>query len=188
MPHYAVHTSITLTNAQRQALATGLTDLHSSTFSAPPLFVNVTFHDSAPTFVAGRAAQTNYIHAFIRPRPLAASTLSDLTNAVTELWDKTVLRPRYEADGTSGEAEGSAHPRGSLLEPYALHNVFVMQTISGGAEQGFILPQAGGSGDGDWLKENMGEFEARAKGGDEGMKELLEWVEARKDRGSASIG
>jgi phenylpyruvate tautomerase PptA (4-oxalocrotonate tautomerase family) len=174
MPHYAVLTSITLDHAQRSALAKGLTNLHCSTFSALPLFVNVTFHDSVPTFVAGREAQTNYIHAYIRPRPLSPSTISGLTNSISDLWDQTVLRPQYAS------SDSSPHPRGSLLEPYALHNVFIMQTISGGAEQGFILPQAGSGGDGDWLAENMSEFEARAKAGDEGMKELLDWVKARK--------
>lgn len=61
---------------------------------------------------------------------------------------------------------------GRLDDPLALHNVFLFEDIVAGAEQGFVLPQAGK--DGEWAKENMGEFERRAGEGDESMQRLVE--------------
>jgi hypothetical protein len=69
---------------------------------------------------------------------------------------------------------------GRLDQARALHNVFVFEDLVAGAEQGFVLPQAGQ--DGDWVKENMAEFERRAREGDGSMKQLIEEVKARERR------
>lgn len=67
--------------------------------------------------------------------------------------------------GKEGEGEGR------LDDARALHNVFLMEDIVAGAEQGFLLPVAGM--DGEWARENMKAFEKRAGEGDESMKELV---------------
>lgn len=53
MPLYEFHHIISLTSTQRDALASGVTDIHSQKFSTPRLFVNVSFTDvSAQPYVS----------------------------------------------------------------------------------------------------------------------------------------
>jgi hypothetical protein len=52
-----------------------------------------------------------------------------------------------------------------------------MGDIVAGLEHGFTLPEAGG--DKAWMKENLPEFERKAKGGNVNMKELVEEIKAR---------
>jgi hypothetical protein len=47
-----------------------------------------------------------------------------------------------------------------------------------GIEHGFIIPEAGG--DKAWMKENMAEFEKKAREGNGYMKDLLEEIKERK--------
>ena len=58
-----------------------------------------------------------------------------------------------------------------------LDTIFIMGDIIAGYEQGFMLPEAGD--DGRWIKENMEEFERRAKGGNVVMREMIEEIKMR---------
>lgn len=77
--------------------------------------------------------------------------------------------------GKVGEAVGVGYKRkegdGRLDDERALHNVFLFEDIVAGAEQGFVLPQAGK--DGEWASENMHAFKRRAEDGDESMGALV---------------
>lgn len=83
--------------------------------------------------------------------------------------------------GKVGEVTGLGYvPKsgdGRLDDERALHNVFLMEDVAAGAEQGFVLPVAGR--DAEWAKENMGEFEKRAGDGDESMGLLVREFKAK---------
>lgn len=66
---------------------------------------------------------------------------------------------------------------GRLDDERALHNVFLMEDIVAGSEQGFELPAAGE--DEGWAKKNMEAFEERARDGDEGLRRLVEEYKGR---------
>lgn len=53
-----------------------------------------------------------------------------------------------------------------------LDTIFVHGTIVAGEEKGVMLPEAGA--DVEWMKENMAEFERRARAGDDEMRVLVE--------------
>lgn len=57
----------------------------------------------------------------------------------------------------------------------ALHNVFIMEDISAGYEQGFILPKGGE--DAQWINEKKEEFKKRATAGDKDMVALVKEIE-----------
>ncbi|KAJ4983163.1 cis-3-chloroacrylic acid [Stagonosporopsis vannaccii] len=179
MPLYEIHHSIPLSKPQRTALATHITNLHCSTFSAPSAFVNIAFHPTshapsnpatAPTiFVGGLPAQTNYILGHLRPRPNNALKLRLVVESIMAIWEESV---RGNSPRQAGEkVEAGPGGEGWLDDPLALHNVFLFEDLVAGAEQGFVLPQAGK--DGEWARENMGEFERRAREGDKSMGRLV---------------
>jgi hypothetical protein len=66
---------------------------------------------------------------------------------------------------------------GRLDDERTLHNVFLMEDIVAGMEQGFMLPKAGK--DVEWARENMEEFARRAKDGDESMKKMMREYKAK---------
>lgn len=68
-------------------------------------------------------------------------------------------------------AEHIGTDSGRLDDIKALHNVFIFEDLAAGAEQGFMVPQAGGEEE--WARENMGEFERRKREGDGGMERLV---------------
>ncbi|ORX95703.1 hypothetical protein BCR34DRAFT_498303 [Clohesyomyces aquaticus] len=169
MPLYTVHHAFPLYPEQRSALATAITSLHCTTFRAPSIFVNVTFHPATPTFIGGREVQSNAIIAHMRPRPnKAPGTLDNLTLELLTIWDQVF------------NTSGWAIP-GSIQNPEALHTVFIMEDIVSGAEQGFLLPTAGN--DEAWVQQNIDEFEKRAEEGDEGMKVLVKESEEGLGKG-----
>lgn len=67
MPRYVVTHVAPLTQAQQDALALAITEIHSRLFTTPRLFVNVSFVDGtrAPTYVAGRPVR---VHASLDHR------------------------------------------------------------------------------------------------------------------------
>ncbi|KAF1993666.1 hypothetical protein P154DRAFT_449609 [Amniculicola lignicola CBS 123094] len=171
MPLYEIHHSAILTSSQRQSLASGLTNLHCKTFSAPSSFVNIAFHGPSDVDmeVGWEKVQTNYIIGHLRPRPIKpASTIPDLVTSITNIWNSIVR-----------------DPPGRLDDPRALHNCFILEDIDGGAEQGFILPVAGN--DGNWLEGNMKEFERRAGLGDVAMEALVREIENGIGSGPAEV-
>lgn len=78
--------------------------------------------------------------------------------------------------GVKGEGK-MYRAQGRLDDARALHNVFIMEDIVAGAEQGFELPVAGR--DGEWVGEQRAEMERRVEEGDESMRALLEEADAR---------
>lgn len=164
MPHYQIHASTFLSASQRDTLAARVTTLHCSTFTAPSIFVNITFHPhDTQNYVGGkRQDKQNYIVGHIRPRPASArQKVQELVKGIMATWDE-VVRP----DGTGAS--------GRLDDERSLHNVFIMEDITAGAEQGFMLPVAGQ--DAGWVDENIAEFEKRAKEGDVSMQGLLQEI------------
>lgn len=184
MPLYEIHHSCPLSASQQHALATYITTLHCTTFSAASAFVNITFHPTSTTapqiYVGGHAHRTNYILGHLRPRANNAAKQAHMVSALTSLWNEHA-RPVADVLGQVGEKVGmGSKPKsgdGRLDDERALHNVFLMEDIVAGAEQGFVLPVAGQ--DGEWANSNMSEFERRAADGDESMRGLVREYKAK---------
>ena len=178
MPLYEIHHSCALNPQQQQAIATEITKLHCNTFSAPSIFVNIAFHPTSTVspriYVGGIVRRTNYIVGHLRPRPNNVSKLNHIVRAVTDIWNMHV-RPGESLFERTEEKAGTRYKKkdgnGRLDDERALHNVFLMEDIVAGAEQGFLLPKAGR--DEQWAREHMAEFEQRAKEGDDSMRVLL---------------
>lgn len=84
------------------------------------------------------------------------------------IWDEEA-RPVQQG---SKQQDAQVLASGRLDDPRGLHNVFIMEDITAGAEQGFILPIAGQ--DGKWVEENLARFQQRAQDGDESMRTLID--------------
>ena len=191
MPLYTVQHSCPLSTPQQDELAAAITRLHTQKFTAPSLFVNVTFTDtsSQPTYVAGKRVCTfipfkrplvpssstntisqttkNSILAHVRHGPSRSQEdYNDLCKAIHEEWDRVVLVP--------GSENKVAPP-----EQLELHTVFIFGDIVAGREAGIAIPPAGG--DVQWLRENFGEFRRRAGEGDERFGALIREMWERGD-------
>jgi hypothetical protein len=197
MPLYQIHHSCSLSSAQQQAIASGITNLHCSTFSAPSAFVNITFHPtstiSPQIYVGGTPQRTNYILGHLRPRPNNAEKLNHVVKAIMSIWNEharpvdrllvqtklgqTTVNLLEKAKEVTGVGYRPKSGDGRLDDERALHNVFLFEDLAAGAEQGFVLPVAGE--DGEWAKENMAEFARRAADGDESMKKLVQEYKAK---------
>lgn len=115
----------------------------------------------------------NYIIAHIRPRPNSdRERLDRLVEKIMGLWNEHVWPDDNSSLWKSKKKRSS--PSNRLDDNRALHNVFIMQDIDAGAEQGFILPVAGE--DGQWVEKHMEEFKKRAQEGDTSMAALVEEV------------
>lgn len=161
-----IYHSCPISSSQSQALAEGITSLHSSLFSAPTSFVNISFLPSpSNTYVSSRLVATNFLHAHLRPRgPANASKLQTLVKTIMKLWAEHVAQDD-KSEGRLDDARG-------------LHNVFVFEDLAAGAEQGFVLPKAGEEEG--WVRENWEDFERRAKDGDGAVGMMMEEIEERK--------
>ncbi|KAG7002415.1 peroxisomal catalase [Physcia stellaris] len=155
MPLYKVQHSCPLSTAQQDELAAAITELHTQKFTAPSLFVNVTFTDtsSQPTYVAGKRTTKNSILAHVRHGPSRSQeAYNELCESIHEAWDRIVLIPT-PASNSSSENEAT-------LE---LNTVFIFGDIVAGREAGLAIPPAGE--DERWVRENMGVLRGRAEGG-----------------------
>jgi phenylpyruvate tautomerase PptA (4-oxalocrotonate tautomerase family) len=99
MPFYHITHSTPLTPTQRQAFASSLTSLHSTTFTAPSLFVNIKFSpfsnpsNSSSFFVGGKLKEekTNVVFAYVRGGGTRGKEAFDkLARDIEGLWDSTV--------------------------------------------------------------------------------------------------
>ncbi|KAF1948895.1 hypothetical protein CC80DRAFT_426068 [Byssothecium circinans] len=162
MPHYEIFHTTPLARSQRTQLASAITNLYCTTFSAPSIFVNITFHyyDAEKAEEKGHVKHTNSISAHLRPRENSRPKYLDIINSLSNLWND-IVKPEEP---------------GWLFDPKALDKVFIMGDIDAGVEQGFVLPVAGPDGDGKWLEDNMEAFKRRADAGDESMRRLVEDV------------
>jgi phenylpyruvate tautomerase PptA (4-oxalocrotonate tautomerase family) len=189
MPLYEIHHSCDFTKSQRQSIASAITNLHCTTFSTPSAFVNVIFQPNytmdAPSniYVGGSSHCTNYIIGHLRPRPNNDEKLTHVVKTISAIWNEHA-RPEDNMNGVLGRFARKAGvvytPKrgdGRLDDERTLHNVFLMEDIVAGMEQGFMLPKAGK--DVEWARENMEEFARRAKDGDESMKKMMREYKAK---------
>ena len=168
MPLYTVEHAITLTSSQKDDLAVTITNIHSTKFSTPKMFVNVTFTDvsEARTYIGGKQRTANHIKANVRSGPSRTQEdWNELSMLIARAWDDIVGR------GLPKIKRGSEDPDTSL------RSVILLGDIIGGLEAGFVLPPAGG--DVEWLHQNWEAFNFKADDGDEEFKELVKEVEVR---------
>ncbi|KAF1944408.1 hypothetical protein EJ02DRAFT_452510 [Clathrospora elynae] len=146
--------------------------------------------------VGGQKVWTNYIIGHLRPRgPDNREKLNELVQEIMRIWDM-YARPklksihahtpwvgprRLEERNEEIARKAGAKASNRLDDARALHNVFIMEDIAAGMEQGFVLPVAGQ--DGAWVEENMEKFEQRAKDGDASMKALVEEIKGGLGKG-----
>lgn len=167
MPYYEVNHSVSLTEGQKDELASAITSIHSTKFTAPRLFVNVKFTDisQTPLYVGGHRKTKSHILAHVRTGPSRnRSTFNDLCTELTRAWDSIVPLPKVK--------------RSLPDEDRTLYSIFILGDIVAGQEAGFEIPEAGK--DVEWLGENMAAFKARAEDGQEELRELVQEVEERK--------
>jgi phenylpyruvate tautomerase PptA (4-oxalocrotonate tautomerase family) len=171
MPYYEVNHSTILTASQKSDFANALTELHSTRFSTPRMFVNVRFNDitslkeTGDFYVGGRARTPTHILAHVRTGPSRkTSEFEALCKDVSAAWDE-IVKPLPKVRRSAPDEDRS------------LYSVFILGDIAAGMEAGFVIPQAGK--DGEWLAENMGAFKARAEAGEEEFVELVKEVEDR---------
>ena len=93
MPLYEFRHTTPLTDAQQDALAEAITTIHSTKFTTPKLFVNVSFTDYSKvnTYVAGKRKKINSIVANVRTGPSRSQKdFDDLSLEVVKAWEKIV--------------------------------------------------------------------------------------------------
>lgn len=171
MPYYEVNHAVILTASQKAELASAITQLHSTRFSTPRLFVNVKFNDitglkdTGDFYIGGHARTPSHVLAHVRSGPSRkTSDFNALCADVTAAWDE-IVKPLPKVKRSAPD------------EDRGLYSVFVLGDIAAGMEAGFSIPEAGK--DGEWLAENMGAFKARAEAGEEEFVELVKEVEER---------
>ena len=118
--------------------------------------------------VGGRRVWTNYIIGHLRPRaasPEHEAKLEALIKGITRAWNTSarpslglqslVTTPSARCMRKNEAVWNAADPDapGRLDDPRALHNVFIMEDIVAGMEQGFMLPRAGQ--DSQWVEESL---------------------------------
>ena len=197
MPLYTVQHSCPLSTPQQDELAAAITRLHTQKFTAPSLFVNVTFTDtsSQPTYVAGKrvctfppfkrplvpSSSTNTVSQTIKNSILAhvrhgpsrrQEDYNDLCKSIHEAWDRIVL-------ASNSNSHSINQTQKAPPDQLELNTVFIFGDIVAGREAGMAIPPAGG--DVLWLRENLGEFRRRAGEGDERFGELVGEVGERGD-------
>jgi phenylpyruvate tautomerase PptA (4-oxalocrotonate tautomerase family) len=168
MPFYEIQHVIPITASQKDELAMAITEIHSTTFSTPKLFVNVCFTDTSEkdTYVAGKRRKANHIRADVRNN--ASRTREDWTHLCAELqkaWDHII---------------GPGLPkvkRGDPDQDTSLRSLVLLGGLIHGTELGFTLPPAGK--DREWLQENWEEFNKRAEAGDQDMADMVAEVKKR---------
>ncbi|KAH6658000.1 hypothetical protein BKA67DRAFT_656232 [Truncatella angustata] len=166
MPMYEIEHIAPLTQIQKDALAQAITEIHSSKFTTPRIFVNVKITDARQqvTYVAGNARPSNRITAHVRTS--ASRTQEDfnqLCNNIHVAWSSIV------------------HP-GHPTKPPAdqeLRAVFIFGDIVAGWEAGFAIPSAGQ--DAQWARDNLEAFKEKARAGDEDFEDLVHELSTREE-------
>ncbi|KAH9834318.1 putative oxalocrotonate tautomerase enzyme [Teratosphaeria destructans] len=168
MPLYEVQHTIPLTASQQDDLAVAITDIHSTKFTTPKMFVNVSYHDISKTvsYIGGKRRTGNHIRAHVRVGPSRTQEdWDDLSLQVTKAWDRII-------------GVGLPKVKRAALDPdTSLRSFIILGGLVGGVEAGFVLPPAGG--DVKWLKENWDAFNKKAEEGDEDFVEMVREVKER---------
>ncbi|KAJ7223440.1 hypothetical protein GGX14DRAFT_427471 [Mycena pura] len=166
MPMYEVEHVTPLEPAQKDALAQAITNIHSTKFITPRLFVNVKFTDVSrqDAYVAGKRNHSNRVTGHVRRGPTRTRTEFDaLCDDIHLAWASIV------------------HPTHSTKPPadLELRAVFIVGEIITASEAGFAVPTAGS--DQAWVKQNLAAFKAKAREGDQDFVDLLAELESRPE-------
>ncbi len=97
MPFYDIQYSFPLTSLQRQTLTEKITELHTTSFNTPSLFVNVRLaplkEDEYYFYGGERRINTNRIFAHVRGGPDRSNDVFDkLAEDIEKIWDEVVGR------------------------------------------------------------------------------------------------
>ncbi|KAJ3528334.1 hypothetical protein NM208_g10246 [Fusarium decemcellulare] len=168
MPLYDVAHAIPLTQSQKDALAEAITNIHSTKFKVPKMFINVIFTDSTniATYVGGKQRRSNRIVG--RVRRGASRTQEDFNSLCAEIRDAwgRIVHPEHRAP---------------QLPPtdLELRSVFITGELIAGMKTSFFVPKAGEELA--WAQENYAAFKERANAGDEDfvdlVAELKDWLD-----------
>ena len=185
MPLYKVQHSCPLSTAQQDELAAAITELHTQKFTAPSLFVNVTFTDtsSQPTYVAGKRVCTFSPPPLQKASPPFIPQLTQSPRSLQTTKNSILAHVRHgpsrsqEAYNELCECIHEAWDRIVLTPlsdsetetrkpPLELNTVFIFGDIVAGREAGLAIPPAGE--DERWVRENLGVL----RRGNERLREL----------------
>ncbi|KAF2098457.1 hypothetical protein NA57DRAFT_56126 [Rhizodiscina lignyota] len=156
MPTYDVFHSCSLTAEETGQLALAITQIHSTSFGVPSLFVSIYFHDvsSQAAYAGGkRRTSPNRITAEVRPEAHSREELLGLLQDISDAWNKVL----NVTSSTAGDKE--------------LTILLAVPGFTAGIENGLELPKGGD--DFAWLKASKAEFERRAQAGQSDFAQLL---------------
>ncbi|KAL6819142.1 hypothetical protein V8C40DRAFT_281482 [Trichoderma camerunense] len=178
MPFYEIHHSYPLTRAQKQKFASSITELHSTTFTTPSLFVNIRFVPAEPAgefFVAAKPVEPtspNRVMALVRMgADRTKAQFDNLAGKIEKSWNEIV------------GYDDSLHVETVEDKEKKLHIVSFVAIITG-RENGVYLPNTGQEKT--WLKDNMAYFKERAEvARDEKFADMLEEIKHRPDLNAA---
>ncbi|KAJ3540753.1 hypothetical protein NM208_g4926 [Fusarium decemcellulare] len=175
MPFYQVFHSYPLTQEQRQAIASSITNLHCKAFTTPSFFVHVHFVkedvSEGAYFLAGkpRAVTSNRIIGIVRTSATRTKgAFDDLAAQIENEWYSTLktVAPTEKANWSQGDEAKRL-----------LQVTFVpMITIR---EGGMAIPEAGQEGS--WLKGQLPYFKEMSDKGIEDFSDLLSELKERDD-------
>ncbi|KAE9379940.1 hypothetical protein N431DRAFT_458927 [Stipitochalara longipes BDJ] len=164
-------TTVPVVSRSKAAAAQSITHLHSTTFNASSIFVNIKFTDTKnECYFIGGQLRTNANRIFVHVRSgrgRSSEVFGRLAREVEQLW--------YEVLGVQNSETISKRWEVGNEE---LHAVFIVPGLVA-REKGFAIPEAGEEGP--WLEQNWDTFQGRALHGDEDMKGLIEEVGRRPE-------
>ncbi|KAF9874220.1 hypothetical protein CkaCkLH20_08203 [Colletotrichum karsti] len=175
MPFYKVEHTYPLSAAQRQSVATAITNLHCAAFDTPAFFVHVSFAkheagsaDDGTYFMAGKphSDNSNRIVAMVRSSP--GRTKAD--------WDKLAADIEGAWDDAVGIRRDGA-PGAGLDEAKRLLMV-VFTPMVAIREGGMAIPEAGHEAA--WLKEQIPYFKTMSEV--HGVQDFTDMLEELRHR------
>jgi hypothetical protein len=93
MPLYEIQHVTTLTPSEQDSLAEAITQIHSTKFTTPKMFVNVKFTPSSDitTYVGGKRKSGNHILATVRVgASRSQKDFEDLCTEIVKAWERIV--------------------------------------------------------------------------------------------------
>jgi hypothetical protein len=95
MPLYEFSHTVSLSSAQQDTLAQGVTKIHTELFSAPSLFVNVRFTPASSFvgYVGGKKSSVNSVTGHVRHGPSRTPEMyEELMGKISGLWGDVVCK------------------------------------------------------------------------------------------------
>ncbi|CAH0036451.1 unnamed protein product [Clonostachys rhizophaga] len=160
MPLYEIAHTIPLTDDQKDSLAAAITELHSSKFTVPRMFINVIFTNisNVPIYTGGkRTTASNRIVARVRRGSRSREDFNSLCSEIRTAWAR-IVHPAYGADQL---------PPAEL----ELRAIFITGELLAGMKCEFHVPIAGAELE--WAKAHYTEFQTRAAHGDQDFVGLV---------------